>query len=86
MDALITALRYMEQIQKEKGNDNNLPYTEYIFSAKDGFSIGFMISKGEYTAFSSVGSIGAITAFFKYSDLSVILSKAEESKAKLKSL
>lgn len=86
VDALISALQYMVQIQKEKGSDKSMPYTEYIFRAKDGFEIGFMISKGEYTAFSSVGSISAISAFFKYADLGAILSKAQEAKAKLMNL
>jgi hypothetical protein len=86
VDALITALQYMVQIQNEKGSDKNMPYTEYIFRAKDGFEIGFMVNKGEYTAFSSVGRIGAISAFFKYADLGAILSKAQEAKSKLMSL
>lgn len=86
VDALISALQYMIQVQEQIGSDKNKPYTEYIFSAKDSFNIGFLISKGEYTAFSSVGSIGAITAVFKYSDLNAVLAKAQAAKSKLMSL
>jgi len=86
IDALILALQYMSEVQSRLGMEKTIPYTEYLFKAKDSFEIGFLVNKGEYTAYTSIGSIGPISAFFKYSDLTSILGLVQAAKLKLETL
>lgn len=86
ISSLIDALNYMIGVKQRVGENKSLPYTEYDFTAKDGFNIGFYISKGEYSAYSTVGRIGAVRVFLTYTDLQAVLGHIRSAKSMIDSL
>lgn len=83
VESIVRALDYIINVQTTSETGAQQPYREYVFSSKDSFKIGVFSDKSDYTVFASVGSIGAISLFFKYNQLSQIKDQFEAALVKL---